>query len=734
MRTADWRVGAAVLCAALYGLLAGCQAPGPLIPSGLGVKTGAGTVTNAPNTAQRLSTTVEASPSVPTAERSAAGARGEPSVLADLPSSPANIYLNFDQVPLPALIQAIYADVLKKNVNVDPAVAARRDLVTLRTGSQLSPREAAELTNKLLASYGVSVLDVGGLVRIVPNNQGLGILPEIRRGRALPDTPQSLRPVFQLYELAVVRNIDVTNTLRTMFDKRITVTEDPNRNAVLLAGRSDDVAAAVEVLQVLDQPLMKGRQSLRINPAYWSADDLVQKLNDVLQAEGYSVGPLGPGTQYPITLVSVPTVNAVLVFASDGKIAEHVAAWARNLDRPNERNIGRNYFSYAVQNTDAVALAATLQQLLGGVLVAPGGGARPSVGATATTAPAAAASQTGPAARQTSVVVDRATNSLIFSANPDQYAQIVSLLQSLDRPARQALIEVTVAEVELTDNSELGVEWLFKNLRLDATGIVGGLSGLGLGTSGFNFTWTGANPSRSVIVNALASNNRTTILSNPSVLARNGETATISVGQDVPIVTSQQSTLSSTVNATNPGVLQTIQYRNTGVLLKVTPIIHAGDVIDLDLSQEVSEAQTTVTGVNVSPTFLTRKLETKLTLRNGATVLLGGLISNSGTTGDTGIPYGKDIPVFGQLFRKDTNNHTKRELIMLITPYIINDDGDARAVTDAFRRSLSPWAHPLLPPSDSPRGGQTPSPDASTATPESSGSAAGPSKAQPGRL
>ena len=330
--------------------------------------------------------------------------------------------------------------------------------------------------------------------------------------------------------------------------------------------------------------------------------------------------------------------------------------------------------------------------------------------------------QTAPGARQTNVVVDRATNSLIFSANPDQYAQIVSLLQTLDRPARQALIEVTVAEVVLIDNSELGVEWLLKNLRLDATGITAGLSGLALNTSGFTFTWAGANPSRSVILNALASNNRTTILSNPSILARNGETASISVGQDVPIVTSQQSTLNSTVvNQNNPGVLQTIQYRNTGVLLKVTPIIHSGDVIDLDLSQEVSEAQTTLTGVNNSPTFLTRKLETKLTLRNGATVLLGGLISNSGTSSDTGIPYVKDVPVFGQLFRKDRNDRTKRELIMLITPYIINDDGDARAVTDAFRRSLSPWAQPLVSPSGAQRGNDASEATTPAAAPASSG-------------
>ncbi|MBP7493145.1 MAG: type II and III secretion system protein [Rhodoferax sp.] len=186
----------------------------------------------------------------------------------------------------------------------------------------------------------------------------------------------------------------------------------------------------------------------------------------------------------------------------------------------------------------------------------------------------------------------------------------------------------------------------------------------------------------------MANSNRARVLSSPRIMARNGEAATIQVGQEVPVITSQQTTAATG----STGILQSVQYRNTGVILKVKPIIHAGDRIELEVSQEVSSAQSTTTGVASSPTISTRKVDTKLTLRDGATVLLGGLMSSNQTNGDSGIPFLKDVPAVGQLFRVNTDNTTRTELIVLITPYIISDDKDAQAITDAFRSRLGDWA------------------------------------------
>jgi len=584
----------------------------------------------------------------------------------------ANIDFSFDQIPLANFIQVVYADILKNNVNLDPQVAVRKDIVTLRTGKPQTRSQVEDTTRLLLKSYGIAVLEIDGLTRVVPDNSNLGYLPEIRRGRALPETPQPMRPVFQLVELEAVRNTDIASWIRTMFGDKVKLQEDPRRNAVLLNGTTDNVNAAMEAIRVLDQPLMKGRQSSRISPLYWSADELAKKLSELLQAEGYSTETsIGAGMTAPVTLLPVAAVNSIFVFATNPKVLDHVIDWAKELDQPNEKGVGRNFFSYQAKYTDAQALADTLEQLLGGVAAKT-----PNISA---------------AAR---VVVDKASNSLIFQGNNEDYGQIRSLLLGLDKPSKGALIEVTVAEVMLNDNSQLGIEWLIKEARLDGTQIIAGtLGGLGIGSAGFNYRRIDSAGDTKLLINALASSNRATILSSPRIVARNGETATIQVGQEVPIITSQQT--SPTTGSTG-SVLQTVQYRTTGVILNVKPVIHSDDQVDLDVSQEVSSAQTTTTGVNTSPTFSTRKVQTKLSLKNGTTVLLGGIISNNKSRGNAGIPFLKDIPLLGHLFSTDTETSNRTELIILITPYIIADDKDAVAVTDAFRSLLGGWArtHP----------------------------------------
>jgi general secretion pathway protein D len=642
--------------------------------------------------ARELATRISDTPKPPPAERLQTGnpTPPKPLVVAD---GKADITLSFDQIALTSFIQVVYADILKKTVTLDPKVIDRKDLVTLRTGAPQTPAQVESAARLLLKSYGIAVIEIGNTVRAVPDNAALGYLPEIRRGRALPETPPPMRPVFQLVELQAVRNTDVAGWVRAMFGDKVKLQEDPGRNAVLLSGNGDDIAAALEVIQVLDQPLMKGRQSLRISPQFWSADDLAKKLGEILQTEGYGTSTKADsGVIQPITLLPVSGANAVFAFSINDKILEHVAAWAKELDRPNEKGAGLNIFSYQVKYTDAEALAKTLQQLQSGN----------SPVSTTNGQPAAQA-----ATRPSQVVVDKASNTLIFTGANENYGGIRNLLQTLDKPAKQALIEVTVAEISLTDNNQLGVEWLVKEAGLNNGGSAsyGTLGGLTVGTSGFNFKLLGSAGDLRLVLNALSSSNRASILSSPRVMAQSGETATIQVGQEVPIITSQQVTTTGTgtgngitTGAATSTVPQSIQYKSTGVILSVKPVIHSGDRVDLDIAQEVSSAQATTTGVSTSPTFGTRKVQTKLSLKNGATVLLGGLMSSNKSEGNAGIPLLKDIPGLGQFFRNDTGKNDRTELIVLITPYIVEDDTDAQTVTDAFRKQLGAWAQPLAVP------------------------------------
>ncbi len=658
-------------------LLAGCATEKPMIPSPLDLpKKVQDYVTMQSGSARDAAPSLQISetPKPPLAAKTETIKTPPPK--APAANEEANITLAFEQIPLPSFIQIVYGTILKRNINVDPAVVARQDLVTIRTGSPQTATQAADAARMLLKSYGIAVIDLGSIVRIVPDSAKSGYLPEIRRGRALPDTPLPLRPIFQLVELQAVRNTDITTWIRTMFGDKVTLQEDPSRNAVWLSGQSDDVTAALEAIHVLDQPLMKGRHSVRITPVFMSADELTKKLTEILQAEGYSAGPPGAVTS-PITLVAIPAVNAIIAFAASPAIVDHVVNWAKELDKPAANSIGRSLFSYQVKYTDAQALAGTLDKILGGSQAAKPGGTAAVAGSVA-------------ASLASRVVVDPTSNTIIFQGSNEDYGQVKSLLEMLDHPSKEALIEVTVAEVDLSNNSQLGVEWLISQANLSGSSVVAGtLGGLGIGSAGFNVRSINGAGNRQVLLNALASDNHATVLSSPRVMARNGETATIQVGQQVPIVTSQQTI---PVAGTAPSVVQAVQYMSTGVILKVRPVIHSGNQIDLDISQEVSAAQTTTTGVNSSPTISTRKVETKLSINDGATVLLGGLISSNGSQGDAGIPLLKDVPGLGQLFRTNTDTSNRTELIILITPYIISSDSDAQAVTGAFKKQLGAWA------------------------------------------
>lgn len=631
----------------------------------------------------------------------------------------ADITVAFEQMPLPNFVQAIYGVILKKNYSMDAQVMARKDLVTLRASTPQTPAQIESAARLLLKTYGIAVIELGANnYRFVPDNTQTGYAPEILRGRALPEVPLPLRPIYQLVELQAVNSAEVVAWINTIFGKKIIVQNDVSRNAIILSGQSDDVAAALEAIHILDQPLMKGRQSIRISPMLWTVDELAKKLSEILVAEGYYVNTTAVANAPPITLLPVQAINSIIVFAADGGIIKHILDWATQLDKPSgNRGANNSYFTYQARHTNAEALARTMQDLLAS--------AAPAGAGTASTPPAAGQ----PAAalpRPGRVIVNNATNSLIFQGNGESYSQILGLLQELDRPSKSALIEVTVAEVTLDDTTQLGVEWAFNASGAKGATIVGGTrpgiplgaggttTGIGVGTGGLTIARLNSAGDLRMLLNMLATSSNANVLSSPRIMARNGETATIQVGSEIPTINQQQTNAATA----GTGVLQSVQYRNTGVILKVKPIIYAGDRIDLDVTQEVSDS--TRVGAAGSPIIDTRKVDTHLSLKDGTPILLGGLMSQNNSRTESGIPLLKDIPGIGQLFRANTDNNRKTELLILITPYIVADDFDAQAVTDAFRNQLGEWAHPKNPPE--PLTGTAPQPKESSALPAPAGS------------
>lgn len=589
--------------------------------------------------------------------------------------------VNLESMPIAQFSDAVFGTILKRNVSIDPQVQQRTDLVSLRTGKPQTAEQLFLAAQAVLRSYGIAVSEYQGLVRIVPDKAETGYLPEIRRGRALPDVPSALRPVFYLVELEHTAVAQATNWLRTLYPGRLTVQDDPARNALMLSGQSDIVAGALQTLQLLDQPLLRGRVSARISPVFWSAEDMARRLVEILTAEGYAAAT-SAGANTPTLILPIAAVNSVIVFTGNEQLLNHALRWAQELDQ-SPQGKGGGFINYPVRNTNAADLAKTLQEIFGG---------GPSTVAPTTTG-AASGSPSATSASAKKVVVHPGTNSLIIQATPTEYQQWYSLIRELDRPAKTALIMATVAEVRLTDEEKLGFQWLLDQFRMNGNLVnIGSTSSIAPPSEGPRITFANLNGTPRALISFLATSNKIRILSNPSIIARNGESASIQVGQDVPILTSQLTNANTGGGGPDGGTLQTVQYRSTGVIFKVKPVIHSGGKLDLDVSQEVSAVQSTETGIGNSPVILTRRLESKLTVTDGSTMLLGGLIQENRDSGHAGIPLLKDIPYVGALFRTAANTRVERtELVILLTPYIMEDNFEATAMTEAFRNQFS-WA------------------------------------------
>jgi general secretion pathway protein D len=592
-----------------------------------------------------------------------------------------DLTVSFDQMAIPGFIQAVYGGVLKLNYSLDPAVSARTDLITFRTPKALSAAKLTEVSGQLLKSYGIAAQDFGGVLRIVPDTNTNSTLPLVRRGRAQPGVPLPLRPIFHYIETDAVRPSSLVPNINAIMGTKVTLTAD-SFGGLLVSGQPDDVNVALELIQVFDQPSLRAQNTNRIIPRYWGAAEFSTRLSEVLRMEGYGVGNQ-PNAGEPISILSIPPINSVIVFSTSKEVLAHVLDWVQELDQLPAVQAGNAYFNYPVRNADAQELAKSLNDLIGGVASAPVAGVGTTAGAAST------AVRSGKR-----VVVNNATNSLIFQGgSQEDYRQWLSLLSQLDKPVKSALIDVLVAEVTLNDNNDLGFAWQLDQL---GTGAIKTTYSALAGGAGLNINaLIGGSSLRTVAIKALASNTQARVVSNPKVLTRNGESANISVGQDVPIITSQGVTTSSGVlgsSGTTNVVPQTVQYRNTGVILRVRPIIHAGDRIDIEINQEVSGAVGTVTGVGSSPTINRSSIDTKLSMRDGATVMLGGLISEDTSDSNTGVPGLKDIPGLGNLFRNTAKERKRKELVILVTPYILNDSTDAEAATDSFNNSLGAWA------------------------------------------
>ena len=591
-----------------------------------------------------------------------------------------NISINFEGIKLPAFINTVFGELLKVNFEIDSAVTKRDQLVTARTAEPIPPNELFLYVSEVMANYGLQVVYQSSTnsYRIIEATTARQDVPRIIRSRALASVPADQRPIFFFTPVHNVQSAFMQGWLELALKDRVRFTGVGNSNGLLLMGKREDINAALETIEILDQPAMAGSHSLKISPAYWSAGKLAEQMVTVLVAEGYSAS-VGSGNTAAIRLIPIEALNEIIVFSTNEATMQHVLQWATDLDQPSQTINTQGMYYYPVQNASATKVADLVGRILGQESVANINPAPPQAGAPAPPA------QPRPAGKQ-KIMVDETRNAIIFQGTAEEYAQFRALLEQMDRAPLEVLIEATIAEVTLDDNESLGVILGFDN------GVVAAPNRSTIKSdTGLVATLLRSQGQITADINALASSSRITVLSTPRLVTTSGTAASIQVGSQVPIITTQQTAPTGAVGGTS-NILQDVQYRNTGVLLNIKPTINSSRRVELMVSQEVSSAAINDVSKVDSPIIQQRSIQTTLSLNDGETALLGGLITESFNTGDSGVPFLKDIPILGNLFKNASNHASRTELIVLLTPYIVDGPETARAVRDAFKARLGEWA------------------------------------------
>ena len=604
------------------------------------------------------------------------------------------VRVSFHDVPLIPFINEVFGEELGMSFIISPGLREKTDLVTLKLTEPLPPRQLFATARWVLREYGVDLREVEeGILTFTPSQENASRdVPLLVSGRALPEVPPSHRTIFQLVPLKVVRGPQVRGWLQEAFQRQdLKILEDPERNALLLKGNMDMIVRALAMIEVLDQPLLRGRHGVIIEPDFMQASELAGALNSILRAEGYQ-SSLNAGAGVSVILLALQSVNKVVAFAADQGTLNHVREWALALDTSRKESIDEAVFTYEVRNTQAEELTETLNQILGaGLGAAPspepreekgnrkeGGGPRDTAGQSPPAGPA------GPASRR--IVVDKNRNMLLFRGTGKEWAEVRSVIKKLDRSVPSVLIEVLIAEVTLTDEEKTGFEFQLRG-ALGSRGLTAGtLGALGISAGGLSFTLDSAGQTRAVL-NLFYRDDRVVIRSRPRLLVKSGETASIDVGNEIPVITRISDSEQQVDGTTN--ILQEVTYRKTGVQLEIKPLVQANGLVDLQISQQLSEARlTAATSLAGSPTILNRRISTSLTLRDGGSLLMGGLISGSQSAGETGVPVLGRLPGIGRLFRTDAVQEDRTELMVMVTPYVIADHEEGWELTRKVREQL----------------------------------------------
>ena len=620
-----------------------------------------------------------------------------------------NITINFPAADVRVVARAVLGDLLRAQYSVASDVGGN---IAFVTPGPVAKASLLPLFEAALKSSNLALVSVDGGFQIQRAQSAAG------NGPVGSGTIGYGSEVLQLQFI----NAGQLKALLDSILPGVASVSDSGTNAITIVGTTGQRASARDVVKQFDVNWLRNMSFALFVPERTDSRLIEPELGKLINANDAPTKGL-------VRLIQMDRLNGILAISAQPQYLDDVRRWVEILDREGQSTEPK-LFVYKVQNGRARDLAATVNAAFGNPSTTgatgtgnpdpfaatpgttgetgtgstttsltqppappPGSAVAAATGAAATTTPGATGAPTGAQATGR-ITADEVNNAILVYGTPRQYAVIEEALRRLDVRPVQVLIEAAITEVTLNDNLRYGVQWNFQsgdsNFALTQGG---GLRPTRI-TPGFSYFFSPQSDIR-LTLNALEQQTNVKVVSAPKILVLNNQTAALQVGDQVPITTAAASNLNG--GSAGSSIVNSIEYRDTGVILKVTPRVNATGLVLLDISQEVSDVAGTTGGTQSeeqSPTITTRRISTSIAAQDGQVIALGGLFRNSQSFGKNGIPILSRIPVLGALFGTQTNNQVRTELIVILKPHVVRTTDDGTAITEELRaklRTLEPF-------------------------------------------
>jgi len=614
-----------------------------------------------------------------------------------------------EDTPLEQVLDVI-AEATKMNYILDPSVRGKK--VTIRIWKTIKPKDVFSVLEAILQMNGLAAVRSGDIWKIIPSPSAKEFPLETLIGKEAENIKKTDRMITQIIPLEYINAQDALAVVKGFLTKYHGEYADNNTNILIITDYSANIHNVLKILSVLDVP--KATNQLKVfQIKYAEVEDIVNVINQFFSGQKSSrksppvrrstgskfrtgSSAIGRALGEAPIVIPEPRSNTIIVYGSKAAL-DAISEIIELIDI--DIYVPEKTYVYYVQNQKAENLAKTLNSLYGksSTKKKSARGVKASELSRRKTTTPPSSIETSGVRGEVAIVSDEETNALIIVTDPQNWPQIKKTIDMLDIMPKQVLIEALIAEITLNDQTQFGISWYLKGkknaeafgedfslktntaLNLGKTSLPSGFTETPLGLS-----YSIVDPARlASLLSLYASGSKLNVLSSPHLLASNNQEAKIDVGSQVPIVTSE--TLDTTATATR---YNQIQYKPTGMILHVTPHVSSERYVRLDIEQEVSEAVANTLGGTTSPIIQERKVSTSVTVKDGETLVIGGMIDKTKSTSNEGIPWLRKIPILKYLFGNVSTSTKSTELLIMITPHVIESYEEAKSVSEEFQSKV----------------------------------------------